>query len=426
MKGTLEAADGIFSGQLQAATGTFSGNLSAASGSFSGDITGSTGTFTGVVKASDFLDANGNSMMDNGKFDSSYLDLGNITLNGTTGDITLGGNIYITGNIQWNSSNSPVSVQYSSDGVSNWHTTYYTTDYFARYSYDGGSTWTQAVKIQGVDGHNGSDANVTYQNVFNALTNNGTMRGIFYGYNPETGGDQGALYINADYIKTGTLNAMHIVLGDSTAMPVTIYEYYPIYTNWGYQWQYGAHSVPQYGLRIGYGSDGRNDSYGPQMYYCFLNMASLYELRSQVICTEYGAALKFSSEYVCATATGCYASTAFVYGSDSRIKHDIDYDMDAYESFFNKLRPCHFIFNSSSDESKDIGFITQDVETALTESGMTTREFAGLKIEDTSEYKDFHGLRYDDFIALNTYMIQKLYKRIEALEDEIKNIKEKA
>lgn len=41
--------------------------------------------------------------------------------------------------------------------ILNWHSTYYSSDYYARYSYDGGSTYTSAVKIQGVDGQDGTD-----------------------------------------------------------------------------------------------------------------------------------------------------------------------------------------------------------------------------------------------------------------------------
>ena len=34
-----------------------------------------------------------------------------------------------------------------------------------------------------------------------------------------------------------------------------------------------------------------------------------------------------------------------------------------------------------------------------------------------------YGLRYGEFIALNTHMIQKLYKRIEELENRIEEMK---
>lgn len=52
----------------------------------------------------------------------------------------------------------------------------------------------------GVDGSDGSDASVTDENVFNALTSNGTMYGCFTALNNK-------LYINAAYIKAGTVSS---------------------------------------------------------------------------------------------------------------------------------------------------------------------------------------------------------------------------
>jgi hypothetical protein len=67
------------------------------------------------------------------------------------------GNVTLNGNITWGAANSPVRVQYSVDGATNWHDTYTTGDMFARYSYDGGSTWTNAMKVVAVDGKDGKD-----------------------------------------------------------------------------------------------------------------------------------------------------------------------------------------------------------------------------------------------------------------------------
>ena len=71
-----------------------------------------------------------------------------------------------------------------------------------------------------------------------------------------------------------------------------------------------------------------------------------------------------------------------------------------------------------------IGFIAQDVEQAILDSGMTTQDFAGLvqhkdREEQIGEYADQYYLRYSEFIALNTFMIQKLTKRVEELEKKI-------
>lgn len=85
------------------------------------------------------------------------------------------GDVQMTGKITWDSSSSPVSVlygkvaysvptggydDYPDSSSSGWHKEISTTDLYASYSYDGGLTWTNAVKIRGEDGRDGSDATV--------------------------------------------------------------------------------------------------------------------------------------------------------------------------------------------------------------------------------------------------------------------------
>lgn len=82
----------------------FAGTLNAAHGTFGGQLVAATGNFKGTVQAEDFIDANGNSMMNGGKFTAKYLDLYGLTvLNTETGDITFAvsptGIITIKGNI---------------------------------------------------------------------------------------------------------------------------------------------------------------------------------------------------------------------------------------------------------------------------------------------------------------------------------------
>ena len=83
-----------------------------------------------------------------------------------------------------------------------------------------------------------------------------------------------------------------------------------------------------------------------------------------------------------------------------------------------------------------IGFISQDVEDAMNECGLTSLDFAGFcKDIKTEYYIDENGkenvrnvldengnpiyiysLRYSEFIALNTMMIQKSKNRIDELQ----------
>lgn len=66
------------------------GNLTARRGTFYGSLVGVTGTFNGTVQAEDFLDSNGLSMLEAGKFKSDYLDLYGLTIrNKSTNAITL-------------------------------------------------------------------------------------------------------------------------------------------------------------------------------------------------------------------------------------------------------------------------------------------------------------------------------------------------
>lgn len=71
-----------------------------------------------IVQEQKYLDAAGNDMFVDNKFSSKYLDLGNILLDGNTGDITLTGNInFQNGNINWSTINSDPKIQEATDDI---------------------------------------------------------------------------------------------------------------------------------------------------------------------------------------------------------------------------------------------------------------------------------------------------------------------
>lgn len=136
---------------------------------------------------------------------------------------------------------------------------------------------------------------------------------------------------------------------------------------------------------------------------------------------------------------GSSGSTAIT--SDRNLKKDI-YDLnDKYVTFFNNLRPITYKY-SESGHRDHIGFIAQEVEEALEKAELTSEEFAGLVIDkditlnpdhDSSlsdeenkvneiRYDKLYSLRYEEFIALNTHMIQKQQKRIDELEDKVSKL----
>ena len=57
---------------------------------------------------------------------------------------------------------------------------------------------------------------------------------------------------------------------------------------------------------------------------------------------------------------------------------------------------------------------------AITEYNEETQEETPI-LDENGEPEKMYSLRYSEFVALNTHMIQRLTKRVEALEEE--NIK---
>lgn len=403
IKGTLEGCDGKFSGELSAASGSFKG----------------------VVQASDFLDKSGNSMLtsDKNKFDSNYLDLGNIQIDGTTGNITMTGSINLQGNITWGTGSSPVRVlygrssyatptspysSYPSSSPSGWHRSLSVAyDYYASYSYDGGNTWTSAMQIQGkdgrdgYDGEDGSDANVTRGNIAKALYENSDDY-YYDGIYSYRSGSRYYLAINASYILAGNIDADIIELTCGYG---------------GFAKGYGS------------GSSGRL-TYGAMMYGSNGNGYAPYFIVTNSGCRMTGLDEVGAMDFFI-TAKGIYASEEIILRSDRRLKNTINYDFDRYDEFFMGLKPATFKYNNGHGGRLHSGFIAQDVEDALHNAGLSNMDFAGLVIAPIEEVNEADGitdnyykLRYGEFISLNTHMIQKLYRRITKLENELQSLKE--
>ena len=123
-----------------------------------------------------------------------------------------------------------------------------------------------------------------------------------------------------------------------------------------------------------------------------------------------------------------YASKGSINTSDRNLKNSIVPIEDRYEKMFFGLEPVTYKLDTG--DRTHIGFISQDVYESMKESNLTDMDFAGYcydlvktENEDEVEVNEYYGLRYSEFIALNTHMIQKLYKRIDELEQEIERIK---
>ena len=111
--------------------------------------------------------------------------------------------------------------------------------------------------------------------------------------------------------------------------------------------------------------------------------------------------------------------------SDANLKNTIENLDDKYEQLFYGLKAKTFKYNDGTSDRKHLGFIAQEVKTAIDNSELSTQD-VGAYVADTNQAdgSDLLALRYSEFVALNTHMIQKCLAKISSLEDEIKLLKE--
>lgn len=126
--------------------------------------------------------------------------------------------------------------------------------------------------------------------------------------------------------------------------------------------------------------------------------------------------------------------------SDERLKKDFT-DLEKWDKFFDALEPCAFKMKGGTSGRFHIGFKAQQIEQALAEAGLTTQDFAGFvkmpyvpdkdDAEGSTIYleaginpgDDEFGLIYSEFVALNTFKIQRLQEEVVNLKNEIAELK---
>ena len=105
--------------------------------------------------------------------------------------------------------------------------------------------------------------------------------------------------------------------------------------------------------------------------------------------------------------------------SDRRMKHDIKYDIDRYDAFFNALKPASFLFNGDKSGRRKTGMIAQDVLAAMEFAGIEQSDFSALKY---NKEEDRYFLAYEPFISLCIDQIQRIKSRLDALETKLEGI----
>ena len=158
--------------------------------------------------------------------------------------------------------------------------------------------------------------------------------------------------------------------------------------------------------------------------------------------SDNGNLIPSSSSVYCGTTpnpfAGGYSSGGWKTTSDRRKKKDFRklLEDDRFERFFELLQPMEYRL-IENDEKMHMGFVAQDVEQAMTDCDISENEFYGLEhavfsekdfesneewekfLEQNGGANDMYTLCYQEFIALNTAMIQKLQNRCSDFEQRL-------
>ena len=126
-----------------------------------------------------------------------------------------------------------------------------------------------------------------------------------------------------------------------------------------------------------------------------------------------------------------YATNATISTSDRNEKNSIQDIPEAYENLFMQIAPK--VFKRNGGDRIHVGAISQDIESALGNVGMSPEDFSGFCrdlvvnytydedgneiealrepiLDENGDKQYTYGLRYEEFIMLNTHMIQKIMK----------------
>ena len=136
----------------------------------------------------------------------------------------------------------------------------------------------------------------------------------------------------------------------------------------------------------------------------------------------------YDNKVACGTTssrwTRLYAGNASISTSDMRLKENIRSFDERYEKLFDSLEPVTYLWRNDGSDTRDdhdrihTGFIAQQVKKSMDQAGLTVNDFAAFCYDDftkdpewspesTNGFTDRYSLAYEEFISLNTHMIQK-------------------
>ena len=128
---------------------------------------------------------------------------------------------------------------------------------------------------------------------------------------------------------------------------------------------------------------------------------------------------------ITAMASGMYLSGTW-WGTEGEAitsyrdkKDNINSFTEAHERLFDNLQPRTYVYKEGSSNRRHYGLILDELGEALKLSNIPTQDCAAYCLHNIAEPMGSGGIRYIEFIPLNTWQIQKLKPRMTEAEERI-------
>lgn len=125
------------------------------------------------------------------------------------------------------------------------------------------------------------------------------------------------------------------------------------------------------------------------------------------------------------------SQTGITITSDERMKNSFK-TLDEFEGVYMDIEPCAFKYNNGTSGRYHFGVKAGNVKESFEKHGYTTQDFGGfVQMADSPENEDYcgvddpMGIIYTEFIAWNTCMIQRLYKKMDEQHEKIDYLEKK-
>lgn len=119
-----------------------------------------------------------------------------------------------------------------------------------------------------------------------------------------------------------------------------------------------------------------------------------------------------------------YTTDSPITTSDRNRKTDIVYDIDSrFDTLWGLLKPCTGKFVDGTSGRTHMFLISQDVEQAIEDAGLSSTDFAAFIKSPREEEEGYdYGLRYEEFVPLTIRHVQQLEEKVRDLEAQLSSL----